>query len=400
MTREHDVVLYGATGYVGALTAGYLATHAPAGARIALAGRSQSKLEQIQASLPAAARDWPLVVADAANPDAMAALAASTTVVASTVGPYGRYGFPLAEACAGAGTHYADLTGETLFHRDAIDRFDKTARDSGAKLVHSCGFDSIPSDLGVLILHERAKADGAGELTDVRTTAFMRGGFSGGTLDTLRLTLAEAKDPARRRILVDPFALSPNRTAETDVRQPHDTPKPAKRGSTWTGPFVMASYNTRVVRRSNALLDWAYGHDLRYGEVSGYGGGPGGAATAYGFTAGLGVIAGALSTPVLRDLADRLLPKPGEGPSEAARDKGWFSYAIRAQTSSGTTYKAKVAGTGDPGYKATAVMFGESALCLALDELPSRAGCLTPATAMGSVLVERLRAAGHTYEVA
>jgi short subunit dehydrogenase-like uncharacterized protein len=399
MTREHDLVIYGATGYVGALITDYLARAAPAGARIALGGRSRQRLESLQAKLSGAARDWPLVVADAADPIAMENLAASTKVVATTVGPYARYGIGLVEACATAGTHYADLTGETLFHRDMIDKFDKTAQDSGARIVHSCGFDSIPSDLGVLMLHERTLEDGTGPLVEVRTTAFMRGGFSGGTLDTLRVTLEEAKQPDRRRILGDPYGLSPNRSAEPDLRQPTDMPRPAKRGSTWTGPFVMASYNTRVVRRSNALQDWAYGRDLRYGEVAGYGGGVSGAATAFGFTAGLGGLVAAMRLPVARQLADRLLPKPGEGPSAKARERGWFRFSLLGTTAGGQSYRGTVAGQGDPGYLATAVMFAESGLCLAFDQLPARAGCLTPATAMGSALTARLRAAGHTYEV-
>jgi short subunit dehydrogenase-like uncharacterized protein len=399
MTREHDLVLYGATGYVGRLITAYLAGAAPADARIALAGRSRERLESLRASLSGPASEWPLVVADAADATAMASLAASARVVATTVGPYARYGIPLVEACAGAGTHYADLTGETLFHRDMIDRFDKTAQDSGARIVHSCGFDSIPSDLGVLMLHERAQADGAGPLTSVRTTAYLRGGFSGGTLDTLRLTLEESRQPGRRRILGDPYALSPNRSAESDVRQPTDMPRPARRGNTWTGPFVMASYNTRVVRRSNALQDWAYGRDLRYGEVSGYGGGAPGVAAAIGFTAGLAGLVTAMRLPVVNGVADRLLPKPGQGPSEKARERGWFRYILKGETTDGPTYRGTVAGQGAPGYLATAVMFGESGLCLALDELPERSGCLTPATAMGSALTTRLRAAGHTYEV-
>jgi short subunit dehydrogenase-like uncharacterized protein len=167
MDRPHDLVVYGATGFVGSLTAAYLAEHAPAGVRIGLAGRSLAKLESARASLPAAARDWPLVVADSSDAAALEKLAASTRVLVTTVGPYTRYGLPVVEACARAGTHYADLTGEVLFHRDAIDRVDKIAQDTGARIVHSCGYDSIPSDLGVFVLHERAVADKAGELTDV-----------------------------------------------------------------------------------------------------------------------------------------------------------------------------------------------------------------------------------------
>jgi len=174
--REHDLVLYGATSFVGALVADHLARHAPGGTRIALAGRSKSKLEATRSGLPGPARDWPLVIADSADQLALAALAASTTALATCVGPYSKYGMGVVEACAAAGTHYADLTGEIQFHREAIDRFHDTATASGARLVHSCGYDSVPSDLGVLLLHERAQADGAGDLTDVTMIAHVRGG--------------------------------------------------------------------------------------------------------------------------------------------------------------------------------------------------------------------------------
>ncbi|WP_300007824.1 saccharopine dehydrogenase NADP-binding domain-containing protein [Pseudonocardia sp.] len=402
MDRPHDLVVYGATGFVGELTAAYLAEHAPAGVRIALAGRSATKLEAVRARLPAAARDWPLIVADSADTAALERLAESTRVLVTTVGPYARYGLPVVEACARAGTHYADLTGEVLFHRDAIDRVDKIAQDTGARIVHSCGYDSIPSDLGVLVLHERAVADQAGELTDVGLIAMAKGGFSGGTIDSMRAQFeAIGADPSRRRVVGDPHALSPDRAAEPAPAQPADAPAPARRGSrnTWTAPFVMASYNTRVVRRSNALQDWAYGRSMRYGETMGLGSGPMGAVAAYGVTAGLGAVVAGFGAAPTRAVLDRVLPKPGAGPSAAARAAGWFRMDIEATTTGGRRYRARVSGTGDPGYAATAVMLGESGLCLAVDELPDRAGSLTPATAMGSVLVRRLVAAGHTYTV-
>lgn len=400
MAREHDVVLYGATGYVGALTADYLARAAPPTARIALAGRSLDRLQRLRAGLPEAARDWPLVVADTGDPSAVQAMVAGTTAIATTVGPYAKYGVPVVAACARSGTHYADLTGEALFHRDMIDTYGKEATDSGAKVVHSCGYDSIPSDLGVLLLHEAAEHDGAGDLDEVTMTASFKGGVSGGTVDSMRTMVDAVKaDPSARRALADPFTLSPDRPAETSAPQPSDTPPPSRRETGWTAPFMMASYNTRIVRRSNALLDWAYGRDLRYAEVMGTGSGPAGPFVAAGVTAGLAALAGAMAFGPVRPLLDRVLPKPGEGPSEKTREGGWFRHDVRATTASGRRYRAVVAGSGDPGYKATAVMLAESALCLALDELPARAGCLTPAVAMGDALTARLRAAGHTYEV-
>ena len=401
--REHDVVVFGATGFVGELLAAYLAGHAPAEARIALAGRSQAKLAAVRDRLPAAAREWPLLVADSTDAASLAALAASTTVVATTVGPYAKYGMPLVEACAAAGTHYADLTGEVLFVREAADKTDAAARATGARIVHSCGYDSIPSDIGTLLLHEQAVADGAGGLTDVQMVATFRGGFSGGTLDSARTQIDTIRsDKAARTITFDEYGLSPDRAAEPDVRQPADAGPPARGADgTWHAPFVMAPYNTRIVRRSNALLDWAYGRDLRYGEVMGCGKGVGGLAVSAGVTGGMVAFLGAMALKPTRMLLDRVLPAPGTGPDEEARRRGWFRSEFAATTESGKRYRAVVAGPGDPGYAATAVMLGESALALALDtdRLPDRAGSLTPATGIGIVLAERLRAAGHTYTV-
>ncbi|SES88117.1 saccharopine dehydrogenase family protein [Geodermatophilus poikilotrophus] len=402
--RTHDLVVYGATGFVGRLLAAYLADAAPTGLRIALAGRSWSRLEQVRGELPAAARDWPLVEADSSDAGSLTAMAASTRVLATTVGPYVRHGLPVVEACARAGTQYADLTGEVLFVRRAIDRTDAVARDTGARIVHACGYDSVPSDLSVLLLAERARADGAGGLRDVQLVATARGGISGGTVASARAQFEElGRDGTARRLAGDPFALSPDRDAEPDTRQPRDAGPPSRTpDGRWTAPFLMAPFNTRVVRRSNALQGWAYGRGLRYGEVMGCGPGVPGAVTAAGVTAGLAAVAAAMSLPPTRSLLDRVLPEPGAGPGEETRARGWFRMEVDATTESGRRYRATAAGQGDPGYAATAVMLGETALALALDgdRLPGRAGSLTPATALGSVLVDRLRAAGHSYEVA
>ncbi len=401
--RDHDLVLFGASGYVGALTAGYLAEHTPPGARIALAGRSKEKLETARAGLPTAAADWPILVADTADQAALAELAASTTVVATTVGPYAKYGLPVVEACARAGTHYADLTGEVLFVRESIDRFHALGRESGARIVHSCGYDSIPSDLAVLLLHRRAAAEGAGGLRDVQHVATIKGGFSGGTIDSLRGQLAQlAARPELRKVVNDPHSLSPDRAAEPTPGQPRDAGPPSRTtDGRWTAPFVMASFNTRIVRRSNALQAWAYGRAMRYGEVMGVGRGPLGAVASVGVTAGLAGFVAAFGSAPTRRLLDRVLPAPGSGPSAEAREKGWFRSTVDATTDGGRRFRATAAGQGDPGYAATAVMLGESGLALALDgdRLPEGVGCLTPATGIGDVLVERLRAAGHTYEV-
>ncbi|GGC16018.1 saccharopine dehydrogenase family protein [Cellulomonas carbonis] len=399
--RDHDVVVFGASGFVGALVAEHLAHHAPPGTRVALAGRSRERLERVRAGLPGPASTWPVVVADAGDPVSLAALAASTRVVVSTVGPYLRHGMPVVEACARAGTHYADLTGEAPFVRAVVDRFDDVARSTGARLVHACGYDSVPSDLAVLTLHRRVVADDAGALAHVRLVARARGGVSGGTLATMRgVVELAASDPAARRLLADPFSLSPDRATEPDVPQPPDAPAPGRAvDGGWVTAFPMASFNSRVVRRSNALLGWAYGRTLRYGEVMAAGRGARGAARALGITAGLGLAAAAFALPPTRALLDRVLPEPGTGPDEQTRRDGWFRMDVHATTTTGRHYRAVAAGSGDPGYAATAVMIGEAALALAHDDdrLPDRAGSLTPATGLGDVLVDRLRAAGHTY---
>lgn len=399
-TRDHDIVVYGATGFVGLLTAKYLAEHAPPDVRIALGGRSQAKLDQTRTELGV---DWPLVIADSRDRDAVAALAESARVIATTVGPYFKYGKPLVEACAAAGTHYADLTGEVLFMRWAIDAADAAARASGARIVHTCGFDSIPSDIGTLLLHEAARAGGLGELEETSLVVKdIRGGASGGTIDSLRTAVDTVKkDPPSRRVLADPYALSPDRAAEPDLGSERDSMKPLQddRLGGWLAPFVMGSVNTRVVRRSNALQGHVYGPRFRYRELMLTGGGPIGLAKAAGVAGGIAGVFAGLATPGARQLLDRVLPDPGEGPAESARERGFFNIDIHTTTSSDERLRCEIRAQGDPGYKATAVMLGESALCLALDDLPDSAGVLTPASAMGRVLADRLVAAGHSYRV-
>jgi short subunit dehydrogenase-like uncharacterized protein len=396
--RELDIVVFGATGFVGKLTAEYLAEHAPEGVRIGIGGRSEEKLARVKSEL---GKDWPTIVADSSDAAQLKALAERCRVVATTVGPYRKYGMPLVEACANAGTDYIDLTGEPLFIRDSIDRCHAKAEASGARIVHCCGFDSIPSDLGVWLLHQEA-----GELEDTTfVVRGVRGGASGGTVDSMTTMIDEVKsDSVKRKVLFDPYSLSPDRDAEPDFGRQPDMGPPSHDDDIgeWLGPFVMAAINTRIVRRSNALQDWAYGRRFRYRETMAMGSGPVGLAKAAAVVGGLGALTGALAVTPVRKALGRFIPSAGEGPSEEVREKGFFKIEIHARTPSGERYVCRVQAQGDPGYAATAVMFGEAALCLVLDRdrLPDRAGVLTPGTAMGGALVERLRAAGHTYDVA
>ena len=402
--RELDLILLGATGFVGRLTAGYLAEHAPACVRIGLAGRSAKRLAAVRDGLGAAAQTWPLLAADSTDPDGAQSLARMAGVIATTVGPYRRLGLPLARACAEAGTDYADLTGEVLFIRDTMGSCQQAAARTGARIVHSCGFDSVPSDLGVLLSHDAAALDGAGDLEDTTLVlTAMSGGVSGGTLASALGQIDDMRASAgNRRIVKDPYALSPDRDAEPDLGDERELTgiryDPGLH--LWTGPFIMAGFNTRIVRRSNALQAWVYGRRFRYREVTGFGTGPGAPVRAVAMTATFTALMAAMALRPSRALLRPVLPKPGEGPAERARRAGFFRLQVHARTAAGARYLTRVEAPGDPGYAATAVMLGETALCLALDRdrLPDRAGVLTPATAMGAVLTERLRAAGHTYE--
>ena len=432
--RDLDIVVFGATGFVGRLTAAYLAEHAPAGSRIALAGRNRERLEEVRRDLPGAAAAWEIVVADASEPATLGSLAARARVVATTVGPYARFGMPLVEACALAGTHYCDLTGEVLFVRQSADTWHETARETGARIVHSCGFDSIPSDLGVLVTADTVAGDGAGELTEtVLSVVSMRGGVSGGTIDSMRQqAILMRADAAVRAIVADPYGLSPDRAAEPRSRGAEAGAEadagagagagagalaktvwtsavrlirrsPIRRDPVtghWTGPFVMAGFNTRIVRRSNALLGWRYGRAFRYREVVDFGNSAKAPVLATGMSAGLLGLAGAMAFEPTRAVVDRFLPKPGEGPSEENQANGRFRMVIRTTTTTGAAYRTKVGADRDPGYSGTAVMLGESALALALDGdlLPGGGGVLTPATGLGSVLVDRLVAQGFTFD--
>jgi short subunit dehydrogenase-like uncharacterized protein len=398
--REHDIVVYGASGFVGVLVARHLAERAPAGTRIALAGRDEAKLAGVKASLGV---DWPVVVADAADGPALDRLAASTRVVLTTVGPYAKYGRTLAHSCAAAGTDYVDLTGEVLFARQSIDENHELARKTGARIVHSCGFDSIPSDLGVHVLHQQVEADGAGELTGTTmVVTSLRGGASGGTIDSMRNQIDVMKDDrGLRRVAASPYSLSPDRSAEPDLGRQGDAATvpgsevdPALRGT--LAPFFMASYNTRVVRRSNALRGWPYGRDFRYRELMSVGASPLSPVFATAAKLGYNALVLGLMLPPTRFVLDRLLPKPGQGPDERSRREGHFTFDFFTTTTTGARYTARVRAKGDPGYAATAVMLGESALALVLDRdalPPSEGGVLTPATALGDALVARLRAA-------
>jgi short subunit dehydrogenase-like uncharacterized protein len=408
--RDLDIVIYGATGFVGKLTAQYLST-AAAGVRVALAGRSADRLHAVRDTLGAGAADWPVIAADLSQQEALNDMAARTQVVVSAVGPYTRNGLPLVAACATSGTGYADLTGEVTFVRDSIDLYHKRAVETGARIVHSCGFDAIPSDFTVYALHRRAVEDDAGELAD--TTMVLReysGGVSRGTAATMLDVLRTASgDAATRRLLDDPYGLSPNRSAEPELGSQPDLTLRAgaeiapELSGLWTTGWHVGMYNTRCVRRSNALLDWAYGRGLRYTEAMSMGSSFAAPVMAATVNAGI-TTAYRLGGRYLRLLPDQLVERvtamPGSGQNESSR--GFYKVETYTTTTTGARYVATIAQQADPGYTATAIMLGQSALSLAMDrdKLPDRRGVLTPVTAMGDALPARLSAAGVTIDVA
>jgi short subunit dehydrogenase-like uncharacterized protein len=406
--RELDIVLYGATGFVGKLTAEYLAK-AGGTARIGLAGRSAERLLAVRESLGDAAKEWPLITADASSPSSLNDMAARARVVVTTVGPYTKYGLPLVAACAAAGTDYADLTGETMFVRESIDTYHEQAVDTGARIVHACGFDSVPSDLTVYALFEQVRRDGTGELGETNfVVRGFAGGLSGGTIASMMEVMATASaDPEARRLMNDPYTLTTDRAGESDFGHQSDTPWRRGRdiapelGGVWTGAFAMGLPNARIVRRSNALLGWAYGRKFRYAENMSVGSSVAAPVAAAMGTAANAAILGLGSryfNKLPRRVLERIAPKPGTGPSERARENGHYRVETYTTTTSAARYRATMAQRGDPAYKATSVLLGECGLALALDRdrLSDLRGVLTPAAAMGDALLARLPAAGVT----
>jgi len=365
----------------------------------------------VRDTLAESARSWSVLTADATSPSTLSEMAARTQVVVTTVGPYTRYGLPLVAACAAAGTDYADLTGEAMFVRESIDLYHKQAADTGARIVHSCGHDSIPSDLSVYALHRAAQENGAGELGDTNyVVRSFSGGLSGGTIASIMEVLRTASsDPDARRQLADPYTLTPDRGAEPELGRQPDLPwgrggqiAPELSGM-WTAGYLMAPYNTRTVRRSNALLDWAYGRGFRYSESMSVGSSvlaPVASAVGGGVGNAMFGLGSRYFRLLPRRLVERIVPKPGTGPSAASRERGYYRIETYTTTTIGARYVARMEQRGDPAYKATSVLLGESALALAFDRdaLSDLRGVLTPAAAMGDVLLARFPGAGVSLQ--
>ncbi|MGW0464916.1 saccharopine dehydrogenase family protein [Streptomyces sp. NPDC003027] len=385
--RPYDLVLFGATGFVGELTAEYLAEHAPAGCRWALAGRDRAKLAALRDRLTARwprCAELPLIVADSADPVALRELAESTGVVATTVGPYVWYGEGLVAACAEAGTDYVDLTGEAEFVDLMYVRYDARARETGARIVHACGFDSVPHDLGVYFTVQQLPKD-----VPLRIDGFVRAGavFSGGTFASALTAMGRGREilrAAHERRLHEP------RLVGRRARAPLGGPRFSTETGTWALP--LPTLDPQVVARSAAALE-RYGPDFRYRHYASVRTLP----MAIGGAAAVGTgLAAAQLAPLRRWLMGRY--EAGQGPSAERRARSWFSVRFVGE-GGGRRVFTEVSG-GDPGYDETAKMLAESALCLAFDTLPKTSGQVTTAAAMGDALLDRLRAAGIRFRVA
>ncbi len=376
--RTYDVVIFGATGFTGRLVAEYLAAEYGSAVRWAMAGRSLDKLAAVRDEIGAPA-DTPLIAADSSDPASLAAMAEQTAAVITTVGPYQLYGEALVKACVDAGTDYVDLCGEPAWMHDIIAAHDAPARDSGARIVLSCGFDSIPFDLGVYFLQSHAIDQTGAPLARIKgRVRKMKGTFSGGTAASFAQTMARAaKEPEVINRLRDPFSLVPGFDGP---RQPSGSKVIFEDDlNTWSAPFIMASINTKNVHRSNALLGHRYGEDFVYDEM---------------FSTGPGEQGEQFANMIANDksMAENP-PKPGEGPSKEERETGFYDAMFTGVTPDGTRLTTGVSGDKDPGYGSTSKMIAEAALCLVqnVDRAQTAGGVYTPAPAMGDALITRLQ---------
>ena len=387
MSREFDVVVFGATGFTGRLVAEYLQNQYGSDVSWAMAGRSKDKLEAVRDEM-GVSKNIALIVADSSDAASLDAMAARTKSVCTTVGPYQLYGDGLVQACAKAGTDYVDLSGEPAWMVDSIRKYQSAAEKSGARIVHSCGFDSIPFDMGIYFLQQHAIAHHSGPCVKVRgRVRKMKGTFSGGTAASFFETMKRAgQQPEVLQWLKDPFSLVPgfNGPPQPTGHKPIEE----KDLGSWSAPFIMASINTKNVHRSNALLGHLYGQDFVYDEMVLTGPGEQGKAAA--------------EYVAKDDSMAKDPPKPGEGPSKEERETGFYDVMFVGDAADGTRIIAGVTGDKDPGYGSTSKMIAEAALCLAKDinrdDTPG--GVYTSAPAMGGALIDRLVAnAGLTFKI-
>jgi len=403
--KTFDVVVWGATGFTGRLVTEYLfKTYGIDGdLKWAIAGRNQTKLAQLKQDI-AGDSPLPIIIADSDDVSSLRELVTSTRSVCTTVGPYALYGTHLVALCSELGTHYCDLTGELPWMRQIIDDYGSTAEKSGARIVHNCGFDCIPSDLGTYFVQsEMFKRHGVYATQVKFRVAGSSGGASGGTIASMMNIMEQAKkDPSIFELMADPYALNPLNLPRGDDGGDQTGARYDPDFGQWTGPFVMAGINTRVVRRSHALMDYPWGREFRYDETVLTGRGPAGFLKAALLVAATAMIVGAMVFAPTRKLLSRIVPAPGEGPSREAIESGYFKIELLAlhPEDASKNIKAVVTGDRDPGYGATSKMIAESAICLARDDLTTPTGVLTPSVAMGPTLLDRLiQNAGMSFTI-
>ena len=407
--KPYDLVVFGATSFVGQIICRYLLERCKdEKIRWAMAGRSLAKLQQLQADLGAGAEKLALIMADANDASALGALCASTKVVLSTVGPYALYGEPMVKAAVNAGIDYCDLTGEPQWIRQMIAKYQAQARKTGARIVHSCGFDSVPSDMGVWFLQQAAVKQFGEPCQHISMgVKAIQGGASGGTIASMLNAIeSAAKNPAQRKDFANPYSLCLDGNGAT---VPNKTRQLSQKGArfdaahaAWSAPFVMAAVNVRVVLRSNFLEKQPYGADFRYEESMLTGAGVKGRLRALAITAGLAGFMTAAVVPPTRWLMQRfVLPAPGAGPSESQQRSGFYDLRFVGTTQSGKQLRCKALGDRDPGYGSTAKIISELALCLLENPAAkSGAGFPTPVVALGARLLKPLKRAGLSFEMA
>ena len=403
--RDLDLIVWGASGFTGRLVVEYLRDAYPPGDTLkwAVAARNQDKLQSVLADLNFSGQPPEILIANSDDDASLDRLATQAKVILTTVGPYAKYGSGLVRACVENGTHYCDLSGEVQWMRKMIDAYQDAAAETGARLVHSCGFDSIPSDIGVHYLQQQA-IERSGKPCDSISLLVraMKGGASGGTVASMLTALEQGRaDPNVRRTLADPYGLNPQGERSGPDRRDQTRVEFHEAAEVWTAPFVMASINTRVVRRSNAILGYPYGRDFTYHESIVAGKGAAGWIKAAAITAGLGSFVLASSFSLSRSqIVERLVPKPGDGPNRQQRENGFFNLQLIGSLHDGSTIRVRVTGDRDPGYGSTSKMLSESAICLAQDELTVGGGFWTPASALGDHLLQRLvKNAGLTFDI-
>ena len=401
--RQYDVVVWGATGFTGKWVAKHLFDHYPQSElRWAIAGRNLQKMDDVRAFIGDTESNVAGIMADSDDIESLRVMVAKTKVIISTVGPYAHYGSKLVQACAESGTHYVDLTGESPWIRRMIDAHGSAAAASGAKIVHCCGFDSIPSDMGNYYLQAQALEKFGAPLKSVKfVLRKMKGGASGGTIHSMFNVMKEAvADKTVRKLLVNPYSLNPDSSFKGPDKRDQSMPVYDQDLQIWTAPFIMAGINTRVVRRSNAVADFPYGQDNTYSETMVTSDGFKGRAKALSIAVGFMLFTGVAVTSVGRSLLAKILPSQGEGPEVDADNPGFYEIDFYGETADGRKLAAKVKGDSDPGYGSTSKMLAESAVCLARDELTTGGGSWTPASAMGAALLKRLQEkAGLSFEL-